>query len=64
MLGKTDITDIENNWSFFRKSIKISNQRGNAARLLGTLRIDMDADEFFDALYFYFSLPFSLLEIF
>ena len=34
--------------------ISITIQRGNAASLLGTFPVDIDADEFFDALYFSF----------
>ena len=35
---------------FFGQRISIAIQRGNAASLLGTFPVDIDADEFFDAL--------------
>ena len=35
---------------FFGQRISIAIQRGNADSLLGTFPVDIDADEFFDAL--------------
>ena len=44
---------------FLGQRISIAIQRGNAASLLSTFPVDIDADEFFDALLFFVFLFFS-----